>query len=438
MIPINARAVYDEALKILKQAGGHGFRGRAAQIFLACKHYGNQIPTIGSVVGIDSSQLQELLDDLYRKPSRTSADKIAIIFDEDHKVPTGTTGGILSGPSNIWRNNLNLQKGFICYASVSELQNPAFLTSSRKACPHLQPSGTTTLAQSWCIIKGAPPTYRGEDNPKMFRKDPLTGDYTVHDPQDVAFYSGIIRPATGVKLPIAALIIAIYYDSFLSAGRNQVDVGDFLSDFGFTAAEAAAYFDDDPASVAHSALALVAPGISWTRLPTASIIPAPSVTLPGLPPLPVPRSPAGRRARTVPPPASTGTTTSPPPPTASGWWDAEQAVNATLTAAGWNVSDATRNKFGYDLKIVKHATVKVVEVKSSVGICAPTLTKLEHDQAKLMRTNYILAIVENFKSSNPAIIQWVEDPASLQMTEQKTVEYRIPRSVWRTKTRPIP
>lgn len=438
MIPIDVPAVYDEALKVLKQAVGHDFKGRAAQIFLACKHYGNQIPRIGSIRGIESSQLQNLLDGLYRKLDGPKKDQIAIIFKNSHKVPTGNTRGSLKGPANIWRNNFNLQKGFICYASVSELQSSAFLNSSRKACRHLRPAGTTTLNQSWCNIKGNSAEYRAEDHPKMFRKDPITEEYTVHDPSDTAFYSGIMRPSNGIRIPIAALIVAIYHESLLAAGRNGVDVGDFLIDFGFTAAEAATYFDDDPASVAHTALALAAPGISWTRLPVASAVPTPSVTLPGLPPLPAPRSPVGRKARTMPHPTSIGTTTSPTPPTASGWWDAEQAVNATLTAAGWNVTDETRSKFGYDLKIVKHTTVKVVEVKSSVGTCAPSLTKTEYDQAKIRRRDYVLAIVENFKSSDPAVIQWVEDPASLQMTEQKTVEYTIPRSVWRTKTRSIP
>lgn len=266
MIPIHNPVVYDRSLEILKSVAGHGFRGRAAQIFLACKHYGNQIPTVGSAVGIESNQLQLLLDELYAKPSRTAPEKIAIIFDDDHKVPTGKTGGVLKVSSNIWRNNLNLQKGFICYASVQEMHSHAFVTESRKLCPHLRPANTTTLARSWCDMKGAPPRYRGEDNPKMFRKDPSSDEYTVHNPQDVAFYSGIIRPASGVKLPIAPLIVAIYYDSFLAAGRSQVDVGDFLADFGFTPAEAAAYFDDDPASAAHQTLLTHNPGVSWTRL----------------------------------------------------------------------------------------------------------------------------------------------------------------------------
>ncbi|MCW2396147.1 MULTISPECIES: DUF3883 domain-containing protein [unclassified Sphingobium] len=437
MIPINVPAVYDKALEILKGVAGHGFRGRAAQIFLACKHYGNQIPRVGSTIGIESSQLQQLLDDLYNKPSRANPEKIAIIFDNDHKVPTGLTGGVLAVPSNIWRNNLNLQKGFVCYASVQEMQSPAFVSASRKTCPHLRPSNTTTLVQSWCHLKGEPPKYRGEDNPKMFRKDPVTGEYTVHDPQNVSFYSGIVRPASGTKIPIAALIAAIYTDSFLAAGRSHVDVADFLADFGFTSTEAAAYFDDDPASPAHQEFALSYPGMSWTRLQSTQAVQSAPPVLPGLPPVPVAQTstPGGT---VVPHPASIGVTTSPPPPAASGWWDAQQAVRKTLEAAGWLVTDTSGLKVGYDFKIIKAGTLKLIEVKSSVGICTATLTRLEYDQAIALRRDYVLAIVENFDPTSVATIQWVEDPARLQMTKRQVVQYTLPRSVWRKHTGPMP
>jgi hypothetical protein len=438
MIPINSKAVYDKALEILEAAGGNGFRGRAAQIFLACKHYGNQIPIVGSAIGIDSRQLQQLLDDLYSKPGRGTPDNIAIIFDDDHKIPTGTTGGILTVASNIWRNNLNLQKGFVCYASVQEMQTPGFVAASRKVCPHLRPVGTQTLAQSWCNIKGKPPVYRGEDNPKMFRKDPVTSEYTVHDPKDVTFYSGIIRPASGVKLPIAALIVAIYYDGILSAGRNHVDVPDFLTDFGFTMAEAAAYFDDDPGSDAHQALALVAPGVTWTNLSTGPAVAVQAVTLPGVPPAPAPKMVTGKKAKPLPHHSSIGVTTSPPPPATSGWWNAQQAVRTTLETAGWLVVDVSGKKVGYDFKIIKAGQVKMVEVKSSVGICTATLTDLEYQQAYAVRKDFVLAIVENYDPALPATIQWVEDPARLQMTKRLVVEYTLPRSVWRNHTTPMP
>jgi hypothetical protein len=438
MIPINTTAVYEKALQLLKVVGGHGFRGRAAQIFLACKHYGNQIPVVGSSTGIDSRQIQQLLDSLYTKQRRSTPDKVAIIFDDDHKIPTGTKGGILTFASNIWRNNLNLQKGFVCYASVQEMQAPGFVAASRKVCPHLRPVGAKTLIKSSCNMLSNSPTYRGEDNPKIFRKDPVSGEYTVHDPQDVAFYSGIMRPANGSKIPIAALIVAIYYDSILSAGRSHVDVPDFLADFGFSPAEASAYFDDDPASAAHKDLALVALGVAWTRLSVSPAIAATAAMLPGMSPLAIPKTRIGQKFKALPHPSSVGITTSPPPPAASGWWNAQQAVRTTLESAKWLVVDVSGLRVGYDFKIIKAGQVKMVEVKSSVGICTASLTDLEYKQAVAGRSDFILAIVENYDPALPAVIQWVEDPARLQMTQSQIIQYTLPRSVWRRHTTPMP
>lgn len=441
MIPIGSSTLYAHALDVLRNATGPGFRGRAAQIFLACKHYGGRIPTIGSAVGVDIGQMQALLDDLYIKPNRSTPDKVAIIFDADHKVPSGVTAGGLKGPSNIWRNNLNLQKGFICFAPSQLLLDPAFQSQSRKLCPHLRPSGAKTLANSWCAVKaGAPggqsPRYRGEDNPKMFRKDPVTDEYTVHDPRDVTYYSSIMLPANGAKLPIAALIVALYHDSVLAAGRSHVDLGDFLTDFGFTTAEASAYFDDDPASAGHRRLASAAQGISWTRLP--ALVPTIPPTLPGLQQPPPPRMAKGRRSRTPTSLAGIVVTTSPTAPIQSGWWDAQQAVRTTLEAAGWTVQDASMMQAGFDLQATKAGTVKAIEVKSSVGICTPTLTRTERATAIQVGSNYVLAIVENFVATAPVTIQWVHNPARLQMTEQHVVQYTLPRSIWRKHTSAMP
>lgn len=272
----------------------------------------------------------------------------------------------------------------------------------------------------------------------MFRKDLATGEYTVYDPQDVSFYSGIIRPASGVKLPIVALIVAIYYDGILSAGRTHVDVPDFLTDFGFTAAEAAAYFDDDPNSSAHQALALIAAGMTWTRLSASSASAAPIAKLPGTPTAPTPKTIARKAAKPLPHHSSISVTTSPPPPATSGWWNAQQAVRTTLETAGWLVVDVSGKKFGCDFKIIKGGQVKLVEVKSSVGNCTATLTDLEYRQALALGKDFVLVIVENYDPALPAMIQWVEDPARLQMTKRLVVEYTLPRSVWRNHTTAMP
>ena len=102
------------------------------------------------------------------------------------------------------------------------------------------------------------------------------------------------------------------------------------------------------------------------------------------------------------------------------------------------VVDASDKKAGYDFKIIKAGQVKMVEVKSSVGICTATLTDLEYRQALAVRQDFVLAIVEHYDPTLPATIQWVEDPARLQMTQRLVVQYTLPRSVWRKHTTPMP
>lgn len=102
-----------------------------------------------------------------------------------------------------------------------------------------------------------------------------------------------------------------------------------------------------------------------------------------------------------------------------------------LEGDGWHVVDFTRVGAGYDFKATKAGVVRLVEVKSAVGACAPVLTQREYDEAKLGRTRYVLAIVENYDPMKPVTIKWVQDPARLQVTIRNITGYYLPRSIWR-------
>ncbi|WP_340586146.1 protein NO VEIN domain-containing protein [Erythrobacter alti] len=230
--------------------------------------------------------------------------------------------------------------------------------------------------------------------------------------------------------------MSIYYDSFLAAGRTQVSISDFLADFGFTASEAASYFEDDPASQYHQTLVKLRPTLTWQRV-LNSTAQAPA-QLPGQGGGGPPTQGTGTPPPGLAPLSSLGQTTSPPPPATSGWWNAQQAVRKTLENAGWHVLDTSAQKGGCDFKITKGMTTKVVEVKSSVGNCNPTLTRSEHARAKSMGKDFVLAIVENYNPQKPASILWVEDPASLNLTKQSIVAYGLPRSVWLANTSSMP
>lgn len=437
MIPIDNRKLYEASLAVLRDAVGHGYLGRIVQIFLACKHYGKAVPQIGDASGISSRELESLLDDLYIKPARTKPEKILILFDNDYKIPSYEKAGSLAVASNIWRNNLNLQKGFMCYGAEDELLTSTFRNQSRTLCPHLVPSVTGQLKGAACNLKEGT-RYRGEDHPKVFRKSPDHGEYFVYDPSDTEFYRGIVLPNGGGKLPVVPLIIALYYEGKLGGGRNEISVEDFLVDFDFSDKEYSTYFEDDPESVAHKILRSKHPKLSWLRHEGGAESPAlaDEEELPGTSTLPEPKSATQKGKKTGQVPTTAGANMS--PPAGSFWWSAEQAVRLVLEADGWTVLDTTRLGVGFDLKATKGKTLRLVEVKSSIGPCAPTLTEREYKAAVVSRADYVLAIVEHFDPKNAVNIQWVRDPARLQLTARQVRQYFLPRSVWSPATGAFP
>jgi hypothetical protein len=436
MITVNDPALYDASLVTLKRFTRGSYYGRLAQMFLACKHYGSLIPHVGASQATDISTLQRLLDELYDKPSRRPGPSVLILFSNNHLYPTGVTGPGLTTPANIWRNNFNFQKGFCCYGSDVEILDSTFRRQSRKLCPHLVTATPNQLDGASCDLDQTRPEYRNEDHPKVFRIDPMTSDpreIFVYDPTDIANYTPLVLAPNGRRLPLAPLLVALYHDSALAAGRTQVDVADFLLDFDFSPAEAVAYFDDNPAISEHVALFTSFPGkLSWTRLTvpgaTKSAAPAPLASLPGVP---VPKAATSSKKSAIPPIL----TATPPtaPPAGGHWWDAEQAVRQTLEDDGWYVLDVTRFGVGYDLRATKAGTTRHVEVKSSAGRCTPLLTPNELKEARSLRTTYVLAVVENFDPAKSVSILWVQDPARLPMDARQSTAYSIPRSGWLPK-----
>jgi hypothetical protein len=126
-----------------------------------------------------------------------------------------------------------------------------------------------------------------------------------------------------------------------------------------------------------------------------------------------------------------GTATTSTPPKGSQWWSAEQAVRALLESEGWAVMDVSRLALGCDIKASKGQTLRLIEVKSAVGTCAPTLTATEYEQARESRKKYVLAVVEFFDPEAELKVQWIQDPARLQMTQRQVTQYFLPRSVWK-------
>ncbi len=396
------------------------YYGRLAQIFLACKYYGGLIPAVGSPTGTDISTIQRLLDDLYEKPSLRPGPSIAILFSNNHLYRTGEAppGGVAS---NIWRNNFNIQKGFGCYASAGEIIDPAFRNRSRKLCPHLQPLSAGTLEGAHCDLENNA-SYRREDHPKVFRVDPDTRELFVYNTSDTAHYAPLVLSMRG-KLPVAPLLVSIYYDSRIAGTRSEISIEDFLIDFGFQPAEFSTYFNDDLSTGKNAELSAAFPGkISWTKV-TGSTPAATAAPLPGVP------APASARRRAG---SSAVSAAAPPvaPPAGSHWWDAEQVVRQVLEADGWTVIDKTRFGVGYDFHAWKAGTTRYVEVKSSAGRCTPVLTDNEYMEARRLRKEYVLAVVENFDPAGPATVFWIQDPARLSVSARQVKVFSVPRSQW--------
>jgi len=174
----------------------------------------------------------------------------------------------------------------------------------------------------------------------------------------------------------------------------------------------------------HAALRGAFPGLAWARVP--GVFGAASAPFaPGAAPSTTPVGPLDPDTLPVLAPRAG-------PPAGGHWWSAEQAVEKYLGDSGWNVINRTGQAVGFDLEVwrVGDARHRYVEVKSSVGQCAPVLTRNEYQAAKRHAARYILAVVENFDPNSDVAILWVTNPAELPIKARDVTQYPIPRAIW--------
>ena len=412
MIPVMSPLLFTNALACLadhKQQIGSGFRGRFVQIFLGLKFFQNNIPSMYSGAFITTELLQSLLDDLFSKASRPSNECVLSIFEGNFLARTGLIAPGNKTSQNTWRNNFNLQKGVGCYAPVADLSSPTFLNQPRLDCRHLQVASAGSLAGARCSLCLSGAAYRNESHRKWLRIDPAGSGYAVTDLQNVANFLPYVAPG-GSRIPLLPLIVALYHDADqgLSIGtRTAVSLKDFASDFNFSRQEISAYFD---VSMNHPINARLARSAAWQAGSGLGILaptPPPALPLPVL-----------------------GGTPAPPPNTNNGW-DAEQYVASALTAAGWTVHDVSRQQLGYDMLAQRGSQRRYVEVKSSLGMCSPSLTAREWQQANYHAANYVLAIVENFNAAGQNFVYWIRDPVNRCIsTKQTTISHTVSRASW--------
>lgn len=431
MIPIGNPALFAEALACLtqhKQAVGNQFKGRFVQIFLGLKFFQNNIPSMYSGSFISTQLLQSLMDDLFAKYSRPPNHCVLSLFENNYLARTGLTAPGNTRTQNTWRNNFNLQKGIGCYATPADLSSLTFLNQPRVQCMYLQPVTPGTLKGGRCSLCPTGATYRNEDHRKWLRIDPGGSGYAATDTQNTLNFAPYVAPG-GVRIPLAPLIVALYHDAdpgIVLGNRTAVSINEFAADFNFSAAEVNAYFD---ASMAHPLNAHLAASPVWPAGASLGVLgggPA-AVAAPGAA---LPVAPVGLQ------PVLGGTPA--PPPLVNNGWEAEQYVAATLAQAGWNTHVVSRQQLGYDIFAQRGSQRRYVEVKSSLGLCSPSLTAREWQQATHYGSRYVLAILENFTPTGVNSIHWIPDPAARCVsTQQVSISHGIARSSWTSATVPL-
>lgn len=434
MVPVTSSVLFADALACLaahKRSVKGAFRGRFFQVFLGMKFFQNSIPSMYSGSFITTEMLQSLLDDLFAKASRPATSCVLSIFEGNYLARTGLVGPGNASAQNTWRNNFNLQKGIGCYAPAADLSSPTFLNEHRSQCRYLQAPTPGSLAGARCSLCTTGAAYRKESHRKWLKIDPGGNGYAVTDLQNSANFSPYIAPG-GARIPLLPLVIALYHDADpgLSIGTRQaVSLADFASDFNFSAQEISTYFDVSSSHPLNAQLTKSAGWAAGSSLggPTlATSVGAPSTSTTAVAP---PHPAVGQ-------PVLSGTPT--PPPNTNNGWSAEQYVAAALTAAGWTAHVVSRQQLGYDIFAQRGTQKRYVEVKSSLGLCSPSLTAREWQQANLHANSYVLAIVENFNATAQNVVYWVRDPANRCLANARTtVSHAIARSSWAAAAIPI-
>jgi hypothetical protein len=427
MINVNSGLLFAESLlqlKRYKQSVGGAHKGRFIQMFLGLKYFQNVIPSMFSGLFATTEVVQTLLDDLYSKASRPANESVLMMFEGTFLARTGLIAPGNKTPQNTWRNNLNLQKGVGCYAPPADLASPTFLNHDRINCKYLSQTKPGQLAGSKCSLCPSAATYRNEDHRKWLRIDPGRNGYAVADLMNIGNFRPYVAPSSN-RMPLIPVISALYHDAnpgLSLAARNNVGALEFCTDFNFSAKELAAYFDSASSNPFNAALLSKFSSISLAAAtPIASAL---SVTVKAA------AAKAKKKAASISAPVLSGTPVI--PPAINTGFEAERYAEKALRDNGWTVYDVSRQRLGYDLLAKKGTATRYVDVKSSLGMCAPTLTAREWQQSNAHGSNYVLAIIENFNPMGLNTVYWVPNPAACGALPSQTIQYAISRGSWRS------
>ncbi len=397
--------MYEAGLALLSEFGRQtDVRGRFVALYLGLRRLDDSVASLGAAVATPASEIEHALDTLFTKTNRPEPFVVltapfggSTSPNAPYSTRSGETAPEARYPTNTWRNNFGIQKGIGCPAEPAVIMAILGNPTIRLSCPHMAVDVENRFT---CSIRDT--TYRGDEHSIWLRS--AMGGYQVVDLNLPAVYGGYLNPKDQ-RIPIFPLIAVLY--SFSSAGvypnRQTTGIPDFASDFAFTLNQVQELFDCDPDSVANAALLAIVEGTPLDEPGT----PPDAVPEEDEPDLPLLGEPVELNSGV----------------------GAELAVAKNLQSHGWHVVyRANQRNLGYDLEVTLDDVTLRVEVKSSVGFTTPILTQSEWDAAQTYGEEYVLAVVDFYKSDSQTI-WYVRNPAgSVIPAEVSVMTFRLPRA----------
>lgn len=398
MIPVERKDIFESALELLKSYGERtSIRGRFVLVYLGLRKMRDDLATLGASASTTASEIEEVLDRLYTKTSRTAPLTVLTSpFGQStspHAPWSTRTGGVAPGnryPTNTWRNNLQVQKGIGCPAEPAQIRALLNNPLGRLACPLMT---VDDEGRQQCGVTGT--IYRGDEHSIWLRT--TSEGYQVVDLDQPSAYEPYLAPK-GQRIPIFSLIPVLYHTapSGVYPNRQTVGVPEFCDDFGLRVDQAVEMFDCDPDSPDNSEIVIMA-----SSGPSTTMLGPEPETKPESGPLPAEPDPVS---------LNTGV-------------GAEIAVARNLQEHHWTVRYTGNVRgVGHDLLATQGGNTLRVEVKSSVSLCRPELTEEEWNAAQRHGDSYVLAVVD-FYGSPGQRISYVRNPAAnvIPITRQVTI-----------------
>lgn len=405
MIPNGSEAAFGAGLAVLQRFGEQqSVRGRFVALYLGLRRMRRMglIAEMGSGAPTPPGQIEAFLDDLFTKTHRPDPFTVLTAPFGQSTSPTAPwstrTGDTAPGnayPTNTWRNNLGIQKGVGCPAAPETIRPLLADRQIRLVCPHRR---VDSEGRPLCGVAGT--VYRGDEHSIWLHI--VNGGYEVVDLDEPNVFRDYLFPG-GERIPVFTLIAVLY----ALAGptvfplRQSVGIPEFADDFGFPLEKVEQLFDCDPDGVSNS---LVLAAIDGVVTPA----PQPLVVEDAEDAAPLPVEPEAVFLN-----SGVG---------------AELAVARDLANHGWTVGYwGSRRGAGYDLEARRAEAHLRVEVKSSVGFCAPELTEEEWNAAQEYSDDFVLAVVDFFGSPEQQIFYLRNPAANVAPAERSVVIYRVPR-----------